>query len=287
MCSANKDSFGLFSVDGLSLRHQQSGIALEKSCPLRIKLDESNSRSKCLDNGKLIYVKLSLFYNLSPNPFHWVHFRSQTAVVSKWQNLWALPQDASGLKGLIVFPRCCCFDASEHCPRRSIWELWSWTRGWSQGSLVYPHMRCGWQVMESEHNLVFTNYMEYPSIFMSERHSCSRKKGHFFWLIPTDLAPCIHTRCSGADNYSGKCHCVCCARKQLSGLVLPDIMETNVHAGSDLLQTCTTRQNINKLGRCRSLTYVLLATYEQLSLYLCVCMLYPTERKKHNLCNYI
>lgn len=142
VCSANKDSFGVSSVGGLSLRHPQSGIALEKSCPLRIKLDDSDSRSKCLDIGKLNYVKLSLFYKLSPNPFHWVNFWSQTAVVSKWQNLWALPQDASGLKGLIVFPTCCWFYASERSPR-SIWELWSWTRGWSQGSLMYPQMQHG------------------------------------------------------------------------------------------------------------------------------------------------
>lgn len=45
MCSANKDSFGLFSVDDLSLRHPRSGIALEKSCSLKIELDESNSKS--------------------------------------------------------------------------------------------------------------------------------------------------------------------------------------------------------------------------------------------------
>lgn len=125
----------------------------------------------------------------------------------------------------------------------------------------------------------FTNCMEYPSLCTFERHSSSRKKGHFLWLIPTHLAPCIHTLSSGAGNYSGKCQCVSCARNELSGLVPPDIMEMNTHADSDLLQSCITRQNINNIGRCRSLTYFLLSTYEQFSLYLCVCvfMLYPTE----------
>jgi len=52
MCSANKDIFGLFSVGGLSLRHQQRGIAVEGSRLRRIKLDESNGSSKCLDSGK-------------------------------------------------------------------------------------------------------------------------------------------------------------------------------------------------------------------------------------------
>lgn len=61
---------GLFSVDGLSLRHPQSEIALGKSFPLRIKLDESNSRSKCIDNGKVNDVKLSPFYKMSANLFH-------------------------------------------------------------------------------------------------------------------------------------------------------------------------------------------------------------------------
>lgn len=128
--------------------------------------------------------------------------------------------------------------------------------------------------MKSEHNLILHRY---SCVCTSERPYCSKKKGNFLWLIPTHLALCIHAFCSGADNCSGKHQCVSCARRELSGSVLPDFMETNVRADSDLLQSCTTGQNINNIGRCRSLTCVLLSTYEQFSLYLCVCMLYPTE----------
>lgn len=122
----------------------------------------------------------------------------------------------------------------------------------------------------------FTNCTEYPSVCTSERRSCSRKKGHLLWLILTHIARCIHTLALGA-NYSGVCQCISCPREELSALVPPDTMETNVRADSDLLQSCTTRLNINNIGRYRSLTYILLCTYEQFSLYLCVCMFSSPE----------
>lgn len=163
----------------MTLRHLQSEIALEKSYLIRIKLDESNSMSNFLDNGKLNYVKLSLLYKMCPTPFQWVHFWSQTAVASKWQSLWALPQNISGLKGVIVFPKCCWFYAWEHPPRGNIWELWSWTRAWSQGSLGISKCN-GLAGDEIWTQLDFTLLVEYRSVCMPWGTAVQGKRDIFF-----------------------------------------------------------------------------------------------------------
>lgn len=139
-------------------------------------------------------------------------------------------------------------------------------RGAGHRAVSYIPKCNGWEVMELEHNLILHHY---PCA--SERGCWSRKKGQFHWLIPTHLAPCIRTVCSGADSCSGKPQCVSCARKELSDGI-PSEMETNVCADSDFLESGTTRQNINNIGRCRPLTLCFTFHLWTVQPFSCVCV---------------
>lgn len=248
-CSTNKDSFSIFSADGMSLRHLQSAIALEKSCLIRIKLDESNSMSNFLDNGKLNYVKLSLFYKMCPNPFQWVHFWSRCFQMGKAFEL--CHRTLLVLKAYLRFQNAAGFMHENILLEETFGNCNHGPGPGPRAVLVYQNTMV-WQVMKSEHNWIL-HFLWNILVFVCLEAQLFKGKGTF--SLPDSntsysLGPCSLLRCW---YYSGKGRYVSCSRKELSGLVPSDTMKINFHLDSDLIQSCTTRQCIIDLRRFRLL----------------------------------